>query len=129
MQKTDTRTKIGVILSFDIEKGRFNMNLVDIGEDNDYKTYRNLIDSDLIDVAEYNEDIDIIVDDEGLLVSGNPVLEIKTQWGSRPLAGKLLFLKREIQDDNIRNVGLSTGEAFKLVLELQDNLKIIGITQ
>lgn len=128
MQKTETGTKIGVVLYFDLDKGRFKMELVDIHEGSDYKTFRNLIDSDLIDVAEYNENVDIIVDDEGLMVSGNPVIEIQTKWGKRQLAGKLLFLKREIEDDSVRNVGLSVGEVFALSLELEKKISLFGIT-
>lgn len=50
-----------------------------------------LLECDLFDVVRVSDEIDIFVDDEGLLKSGNPVSEVALDWGNTKLAGILVF--------------------------------------
>ncbi|MFD1363164.1 hypothetical protein [Lentibacillus salinarum] len=125
---TKTGVKKGVRIEFNLEEMAFQEDVVNIQPDSDYKTFCNLINAELMDVVEFNEEIDIVVDDEGLLVSDNPVLEVVTEYGAQQLAGTLLFLKKEFTNDGINLVGLEAGELFDLLLKLIGKIKIIGKT-
>lgn len=132
--KTNVETKKGILIDFsDVKtvltvpvKTKMKVEIVDIEENYNYKELAKLIDADLIDCVEYDEKFDIIVDDEGLLVCGNPVFEITTPYTTLQLAGKLLFLKRVEKEDGITFAGMSLDEAHELLSKLK--IKFIGYT-
>lgn len=115
MQRTNTLAKKGVLIYFNLKNVCFEANLVDFQ-------------CDLINVVRYNDEVDIIVDDTGLLKSGNPVLEVDTPYGTRQLAGKLLFLKSEMTDEGVINTGMDYEQALALIAELHDRVSLIGVT-
>jgi hypothetical protein len=128
---TNVIEKAGKVLrySFNFTDHSFEEDIIEIGNDSDYKTYAELIGSRLIDVVPFDEVYDIIVDDEGLLVSENPVFEIETENGDVQLAGKLLFMKRVETDDGLENVGMDAGECLDLLLRLKDKVEIFGMVK
>src|SRR5690625_2440196 len=74
------------------------------------QTFYQHINCSSIEVTDITKDIDVIVDDEGLLVSGNPVLEVvhkKHPDRIHHLAGVLLFGKNKVSDDGVETVGFS----------------------
>lgn len=129
---TEMKTKVGtkgILLKFNKEEQIVTISVVEIEEKSNATKFAALIEADLIDVAEYNQKYDIVVDDEGFLIEGNPVYEIQTPYAPIQLAGNLLFLKKELGEDGVYLVGLTAGEAFNLLLELEDKIKPIGITR
>lgn len=128
--QTTIASGMGILIDFNLEEMAISRKAVgSITEDSNYKDFAKIVSSELIDVVEYNDEIDIVIDDEGLLKSGNPVLEITTPYGKYELAGKLLFLKKQLNGDGIKLIGLDTGEAFKLLMELDGNIRPIGVTK
>lgn len=100
----------------EIEKDDKNGNL---------KDYYRIIDCDLIDIVNYSEEIAIVVDDEGLLKSGNPVFEINLPNGNQlHLAGTLVFAKDPKNGESL--TGLDAGEIYNLMMNL--DIKVIGVT-
>lgn len=126
MQRTNTLAKKGVLIYFNLKNVCFEANLVDF--QGDFREMCKLLDCDLINVVKYNDEVDIIVDDTGLLKSGNPVLEVDTPYGTRQLAGKLLFLKSEMTDEGVINTGMDYEQALALIAELHDRVSLIGVT-
>lgn len=129
--ETQVGVKKGVLVRFNQEQMNVSIGVIDIDieEKSNAKRFCEIIGADLIDVAEYDENIDIVVDDESLLVAGNPAYDIKTPYGNIQLAGNLLFLKKEFGEDGIDLVGMESGEVFDLLVQLQGNIKIIGMTK
>jgi hypothetical protein len=129
---TDMKTKVGtkgILLKYNKEKQAANLSVVEIGKKSDVSKFASLIEADLIDVAEYNQTYDIVVDDEGLLVEGNPVFKIQTPYGPIHLAGNLLILKKKYEKDGVDLVGLTAGEVLNLFLELNGKITLIGYTR
>ncbi len=124
--KTCAGTKKGLLIKYDVERMCFTVKLVEIDEKSNVRTFCNHLEADLIDVVEYNGEIDIVIDDEGLLKTGNPVLAVKTPYGKYHLPGALLFLKKRFNDDGVDLVGMEMGEIYKLLFELQDKTLLSG---
>lgn len=121
--------KMGILVSFDRKTPKILIEPVEMGmAEVEYKELCSILGADLVDVAEYNNEIDIIVDDLGLQTSGNPVFEVQTSWGEYPLAGKLLFLKKELTSTGVTYIGLTAGEVLNLLADLQGKIKVIGVT-
>ncbi|MFD1362785.1 hypothetical protein [Lentibacillus salinarum] len=122
---TKTGVKKAIRIGFSLEEMAFQEDIVDIQPNSDYKTFCNLIGADFMDVVPFDDEFDIAVDDEGLMVSGNPVIEIQTEYGTQQLAGTLLFLKKKFTNDGIDLIGFEAGETFNLMLKLE-SLKLEG---
>lgn len=92
-------------IGFDFTKMSFDPEIVEFTErlNGDKLTwFYNQINCDLVDFVSINNDVDIIVDDEGLLKSGNPVFEVSfTKSRSFQLAGILLVGKKVYTNDGI----------------------------
>lgn len=74
------------------------------------------------------EDVCIIIDDEGLLKSGNPVLEIETESCYQlQLAGTLIFAGNRHTDEGDEITSLETGECLNLLNNLK--IRVIGVTK
>ena len=118
-------------IDFDIEKMAIKNGVVEFkknADDSNLKDYYNIIGCSSIDIVELNEDIAVVVDDEGLLKSGSPVFEITTNDGHElHLAGKLIFAKNHYTDDGVELMGLDSGEILSLMVDLK--LSVIGVTQ
>ncbi|MFD2658511.1 DUF3846 domain-containing protein [Gracilibacillus thailandensis] len=128
--KTAVNTKKGVLVKFYPNFEMVRVGVVEVEtEDDNLKKYRELINADMIDIARFDDEFDIVVDDEGLLVEGNPVFDIQTQYGRIQLAGNLLFLKKEIDEDGVSLVGMETEEAFELMTKLEGKMNVIGVTR
>lgn len=54
-----------------------------------------MIEADTIDIVDFNEDLCLIVDDEGLLKSGNRVYEIHLDGTTHQIAGRFAFGRNE----------------------------------
>lgn len=93
-------------------------------EDISLKEMYRLINCDLVELVRLTDNINIWVDEEGLLKSGNVVTEIISDDMKIKLAGKILFLK---EDKDGKSIGLNS-EDIKF---LNSNLKyrIVGFTQ
>lgn len=77
---------------------------------------------------DYNDEITILVDDQGFFKSGNPVFEIASEYGDHSkLAGRLLFV-RNIENENSVEIG---SIKYEDIFNLRTNLKIqlVGMTK
>ncbi|MER2169453.1 MAG: hypothetical protein ABS938_02340 [Psychrobacillus psychrodurans] len=77
---------------------------------------------------DYNDEITILVDDQGFFKSGNPVFEIVSEYGDHSkLAGRLLFV-RNIENENSVDIG---SIKYEDIFNLRTNLKIklVGMTK
>lgn len=119
-----------LLIKFDLNTMRFITEIESFKKDSERNAlhdYYRLIDCNSIDIVNYNDDIAIIVDDEGLLKSNNPIVEITINDSYKHhLAGTLIFAKNHYGDDRISLIGLSDGEIFNLMTTLK--LKAIGVT-
>lgn len=129
MARTKLKNNRGLVVSFDFENERFITEPIKLPENVSLEVLKNVIDGDLIDVCEYNDEIDIVVDDEGLLKSGLPVFWLHTPYGEYQLAGKLLFMKKEKTNDGIKLTGMNIGDVYCLLNQLNGSLGLIGVTK
>jgi len=84
------------------------------------------------DIVQYNDELEFIVDDEGLLKSGNPVFEIPNDIYVEPLniAGGFLIGKRVVTEDDIKTIGFSSKDEADIALRKAGlKLKVIGVTR
>lgn len=96
--------------------------------DDQYNKLINLLESDGLDVIDYNEDIAILVDDTGFEKKNNPVYTITTEDGiTCQLAGKLLFV-RNVYNENSTDFGSITYEDIFHIRRLLD-IQLIGTTK
>lgn len=77
---------------------------------------------------DYNDEIAILVDDQGLFKSGNPVFEIVSEYGDySKLAGRLLFV-RNVENENSVDIGsIKYEDIFKLRTKLK--IQLVGMTK
>lgn len=71
-----------------------------------YKVLANIIDADLIEYLDLTDDICLIVDEEGLLKSNNPVYEIRFNGKVHHIAGKFAIGRNEDSEDGMNTVPL-----------------------
>lgn len=104
-------------------------NVVEINNDNldvQYNALCNLLDADGFDVIDYNDDLAIVVEDNGFYKKYNPVFELKTEDNCTiKAAGKLLFLKN-IYNENSVDFGSITHEDIFYLRRALD-IKLIGM--
>lgn len=121
-----------LVVKFDLNKMRFITMIEEFEKDSrsNLKDYYRIIGCDSIDITNYSKDIAIVVDDEGLLKSANPVLEIavdRNYYGNTiQLAGTLVFAKNHYGEDGISLVGLTEEEILLLLRSLK--MRAIGIS-
>ncbi|WP_156151407.1 DUF3846 domain-containing protein [Domibacillus indicus] len=93
---------------------------------NQSEALNKILECEGIDIVDYNDDIAVIVDDHGMLKSGNPVFEIITEDGYKlKLCGKLIFARNDYKEDSVDLAGLSLGDIEKLKNSL--NIKLTGL--
>lgn len=117
-------------IGFNLEKGIIEDEVIEFEKDDNSNLgdYYSIIGCRSIDIVNLNKDIAVIVDDEGLLKSSNPVLQINTDDSNElQLSGKLIFAKNHYTDDGISLTGLSSGECLELMISLK--IKVIGVTK
>lgn len=80
------------------------------------------------DFYDYNNEITILIDDQGFYKSNNPVFEIVSPYGDRTqLAGRLLIV-RNIENEFSVDIGsILYEDIFSLTKNLQ--IQLIGITK
>jgi hypothetical protein len=79
-----------------------------------YKALATIIDADLIDYVDLNEEICLIVDEEGLLKSGNLVYEIRFEGHTHHIAGKFAIGRNEESMEGLKTVTLLVSDYEKL---------------
>lgn len=87
-----------------------------------------LLNCDSLEFVDYNEEIVMIVDDNGKLKPHNPVFNVITQDGfSVELVGKIIFA-RNIENEFSTDIGsIKYEDIFKLRTQLQ--IQLIGMTK
>ena len=98
--------------------------------------YYKQIDTDLVEftafnVEDYNKDYCIIVDEEGLMKSGNPAYKLTLSVDGveyvRELVGNILIGKSEYGEEGAYETGLTKEEADNLISNLQ--VELFGFVQ
>lgn len=117
-------------IGFDFDLMTFTSDIIEQNgdQDSELKFYQDNIDCRMIDIVDLSKDVCIIIDDEGLLKSGNPVFEVKTEKIDEPLqlAGTMLFAVQMETDEGIEVSTLSTVECLELLNHM--NIRLIGKT-
>ena len=87
-----------------------------------------LLNCDSLEFVDYNEDIVIIVDENGKFKPNNPVFNVITQDGYPvELAGKIIFA-RNIENEYSTDIGsIKYEDIFNLRTQLQ--IQLIGVTK
>lgn len=94
-----------------------------------YEHVADLVDFARFGVADYENDVVAIVDDEGLLKSENIVYEIRFGSKTRQLAGTLLIGKTERREDHeLYTVGFTGEELLEIYKNNTIEVKAIGMT-
>lgn len=120
--------KNGVMQNIQIAFVAFEGKTVEEKTDFYYKTLK----INTFDVIPYNEELEFIVDDEGLLKSGNPIFEIPSEIYVGPLhiTGGFLIGKRVVTENKIETVGFSSKDEADIALRKAGlKLKLIGVTR
>ena len=118
-------------INFNLETLKIEADLHEIQYDNSDEQYDQLLkllNSDGLEVLDYNDEIAILVDDRGFEKKNNPVFEVVTEDNIKSqLAGKVLFV-RNIYNEYSTDFGSITLED---VTNLKNNLKIslMGVIQ
>lgn len=90
----------------------------------EYKLLANMIEADTIDIVDFTDDLCLIVDDEGLLKSGNLVYEIQLDGTTHQIAGRFAFGRNEFcEHKGLMTVPLQPADFVDLA---QLDIKIIG---
>lgn len=93
-----------------------------------YEKIVQLLETDGMDIIDYNNDIAIVVDHTGLYKKGNPIFSITTPDNiTLKLAGKLIFI-RNIYNQNSTDFGSITYQDIFDLRRLLD-IQIIGLVK
>ncbi|MBM7715330.1 hypothetical protein JOC94_002317 [Bacillus thermophilus] len=71
--------------------------------------FYNAIDCRTFDIIQYNPVLDLVVDDEGLFVSGNPVFEFKN---GIQIVGSFLVGRQVMTKEGLETVGFPSEKGF-----------------
>ena len=113
-------------IEFDLEKGEWKNEFVQVDNTDSLEEYYKYIDCRLVDIVQLTEEVVAIVDDEGLLKSGNPVFEFTLNKHKFNLVGNILLGKTEVDDFEKEIVSLDELSFTRLSEQL--GIKLIGIT-
>lgn len=98
-------------------------------EEEPLKFYYENLHCQMIDIVNLTDDLVIICDDEGILVSNNPVFSILTNGGTeQQIAGNFLIAKSKVTNDGITTVpfnSLSEIERLSKVIKIG----VVGVTK
>ncbi|MCM3723975.1 hypothetical protein [Solibacillus isronensis] len=116
------------VISFDTDafKLKAEVTKIDSTLGDIYDELSSLIESDSLEFVDYNNEIVIIIDEQGKCKKGNPMFRIVTEDGiTLDLAGKILFA-RNIENDFSTDIGsIKHEDIFNLRLNL--DIKLIGM--
>lgn len=83
-----------------------------------------LLNSEGLDVQDYNDDIAILVDDRGFEKQNNPVFEVITEDNlTLQLAGRLLFVRNIYNEESTDSGSVTMEDVFYLKNHLHIKLK------
>ncbi|SOC22017.1 hypothetical protein SAMN05880501_113110 [Ureibacillus xyleni] len=89
-----------------------------------YKVFAELIQADTIDIIDLTDDLCVIVDDEGLLKSGNLVYELELQGTKVQIAGRFAFGRNYFcENHGLKTIPLTP---FDYVILKDLDVEIIG---
>lgn len=90
----------------------------------EYKIFANMIHAETIDIVDFTQDLCLIVDDEGLLKSGNLVYEIKLKEATHQIAGRFAIGRNEFcERKGLNTVPLQPNDFIELA---KLDIQIIG---
>lgn len=116
------------IVNFDTEIFKITADVVIIEYDSSDEQYQKLceiLDSDGLDIIDYNDDIAILVDDRGFEKKNNPIFNVLTEDGvTCQLAGVLIFI-RNIYNEYSTDFGSIKYEDIFNLRRLLD-IKVVG---
>lgn len=108
--------------TFKLEANIININYNTLDEQ--YENLLYILGSRGLDVLDYNEDIAILVDDQGFEKVGNPIFEVKSEDGLIfQLAGKLLFVRNIYNEKSTDFASITSEDIFNLRNYLEIKLK------
>lgn len=88
--------------------------------------FYNYIDCRTFDIIQYNPVLDLVVDDEGLFVSGNPVFEFNN---GIQIVGSFLVGRQVMTKEGLETVGFPSEKAlYEQIQKEQLVFKVIGVT-
>lgn len=96
--------------------------------DTQYNELCQLLDATGYDVVDYNNDIAMVVDDNGFFKHSYPVFEVLCEDGtSVKLVGKILFVRNQYNEYSVDFTSIKAEDIFKLRISL--NIKLLGMTK
>lgn len=88
--------------------------------------FYNYIDCRTFDIIQYNPVLDLVVDDEGLFVSGNPVFEFNN---GIQIVGSFLVGRQVMTKEGLETVGFPSEKTlYEQIQKEQLVFKVIGVT-
>ncbi|WP_053071868.1 DUF3846 domain-containing protein [Ornithinibacillus contaminans] len=126
MKNTEKVSLNLLVLDFNYYMFQHEFSIVKIEENRDtleLDDYYKIIGCERIDITDYNDDIAIIVDDEGLFKENTFYTEFVAPDGCNfQLAGKLIFARNVYTENGTSLTGLTAGECFKLIDSIKPRL-------
>jgi|SRR5699024_5191946 len=116
-----------VKVAFDMDSHEFSQGFVEVSQEHALHDYNSIIGSRMIDIVSISDEIAVIVDDEGLLVSGNPVFNVQFDQLEMQLAGTLLFASQKDTGEGLELISIRNSDFLELADKLK--LRIIGETK
>lgn len=117
------------VISFDTNLYKMKAEVIKVNPSiNDiYDELSIIIESDSLEFVDFNNEIVMVIDEQGKFKKNNPVFRIKTDDGiTLDLAGKILFA-RNIENEFSTDIGsIKHEDIFNLRLNL--DIKLIGMT-
>lgn len=108
-------------MQYDVGKVMINNDNLDVQNDEICR----LLNADSYDIADYNDDIAILVDDAGFYKSGLPVWQITTSDGhDLQLIGKLLFVRNVETEYSTDFASITAEDVFNFRIGL--NIELLG---
>lgn len=121
-------------ISFDIEKRVVNSKVLfceNEGIRNKLNFFYDSLSCSLIDIVPYSDSIDLVVDDEGLYKSYNPVFQIPNELYVDDLnvvGSFIIGLKKENSDGTTTEGFNSEAELWEAIRDSNFKVKVIGVT-
>lgn len=111
-------------MEYDVIKTQISNTTPDV----QYKELCRLLDATGYEVIDYNDDIAMVVDDNGFFKSSNPIFKVQCEDGSVVnLAGKILFVRNEYNEYSVDFTSITAEDIFKLRISLE--IKLLGMTR
>ena len=112
-------------LSFDYHKMDFNVDFIDVERGDLLKDCYNEIGCEIVDMVSIDDTFTAIIDDEGLLKSGNPVFEFSNGYH---FAGNILIATTKIKEDlEVELDSVNIERAFEFLSKYK--ARLVGVTK